>query len=148
MIQPVLFLTVRTLKSILLGSLLLAPLAVAEVAPPGSEAQIRERLKPAGELCRTGQDCGTASAAVATGPMTGQQVYEKFCFACHASGVSGAPTLGNAEQWGPRAAKGMDALMGSTLNGLNAMPAKGTCATCSDEELKGAVQHMLDGSAG
>jgi cytochrome c5 len=136
------------MTAVLLGSILLAPLSFGEAAPSGTEAQIRERLTPDGSVCRTGQDCGTAVAAAATGPLSGQQVYEKFCFACHATGVSGAPTLGDAEQWAPRTAKGLDALMQSTLNGLNAMPAKGTCVTCSDDELKAAVQHMLDGSAG
>lgn len=148
MTQPARTRIVRALQALILGSMLVAPWSFGEAVPPGTEAQIRERLQPAGTVCRSGQDCGTATAAVATGPLTGQQVYDKFCFACHASGVSGAPTFGNAEQWAPRAAKGMDALMQSTLNGLNAMPAKGTCATCSDDELKGAVQHMLDGSAG
>ena len=124
-----------------LAFLLLAPLASA--VPPGTADEIRERLKPAGSLCRTGEECGTATAAVATGPLSGEEVYNQFCFACHATGVSDAPLLGNAEQWGPRVDKGMDVLMQSTLNGLNAMPARGTCATCSDEELQAAVEHML-----
>ena len=124
-----------------LAILLLAPLASA--VPPGTADAIRERLKPVGSLCRAGEECGTATAAVATGPLSGEEVYNQFCFACHATGVSDAPLLGNAEQWGPRVDKGMDALMQSTLNGLNAMPAKGTCATCSDEELQAAVEHML-----
>ncbi len=148
MIQPAQFRIVRALQALILGSILMAPWSFAEEAPSGTEAQIRERLQPVGTVCRAGQDCGTAVAAAASGPMSGQEVYDKFCFACHASGVSGAPTLGDAEQWGPRAAKGMDELMQSTLNGLNAMPAKGTCVSCSDDDLKGAVQYMLDSSGG
>ena len=58
--------------------------------------------------------------------------------------MGGAPLLGNAEQWQPRVDKGMDALMASTLNGLNAMPAKGTCMNCSDDELNAAVTYMLE----
>ncbi len=119
----------------------LAPLASA--VPPGTADEIRERLKPAGSLCRAGEDCGTATAAVASGPLSGEQVYNQFCFACHSSGVSGAPILGDADQWAPRVAKGMEVLMNSTINGINAMPAKGTCATCSDEELQAAVEYML-----
>ena len=68
---------------------------------------------------------------------------QQFCFACHATGVSDAPLLGDVAQWEPRIAKGMDVLMDSTLNGLNAMPARGTCVNCSDEELQAAVEHML-----
>lgn len=149
MIQPAQSRVIRAaFKTLLLCSVLLAPLSYGEVVPSGTEAQIRERLTADGSVCRAGQDCGTAAAAAATGPMSGQQVYEKFCFACHAAGVSGAPILGNSEQWAPRVAKGMDALMQSTLNGLNAMPAKGTCATCSDDELKASVEYMSGGPAG
>jgi cytochrome c5 len=36
--------------------------------------------------------------------------------------------------------------MASTLNGINAMPAKGTCMTCTDADLQAAVEYMVDGS--
>lgn len=134
------------ITGLLLGALLFAPFASA--VPPGTHDEIHARLQPDGSVCRKGDDCGTAAAAVATGPMTGDQVYNQYCFACHATGVSGAPTFGNAEQWGPRAAKGIDALLKSSINGLNAMPAKGTCVSCSDDDIKAAVQYMVDSSAG
>ncbi len=123
------------------AALFMAPLASA--VPPGTADEIRDRMQPVGSLCRAGDDCGTTVAVAASGPMSGEDVYNQYCFACHAAGVSGAPMLGNAEQWGPRVDKGMEALMQSTLNGINAMPAKGTCASCSDEELQAAVEHML-----
>ena len=59
-------------------------------------------------------------------------------------GVGGAPLLGDIAQWEPRIAKGMDVLMASTVNGINAMPAKGTCMNCSDDELNDAVAYMLE----
>jgi cytochrome c5 len=65
---------------------------------------------------------------------------------CHATGAAGAPRFGNGGEWAPRIAKGMDALMVSALNGLNAMPPRGLCATCSDAELQAAVQYMVDNS--
>mgnify|MGYP002064141195 CR=1 FL=1 len=68
------------------------------------------------------------------------------CAACHASGVAGAPKFGDQGAWGARASKGVDALLSSVINGLNAMPPKGTCATCSDAELKAAIEHMLSQS--
>ncbi len=134
------------IAGLFLGALLFAPTVSA--VPPGTQDEIRARLQPDGSVCRKGDACGTAVAAVATGPMSGEQVYNQFCFACHATGVSGAPMYGNAEQWAPRAAKGMDELLKTSINGLNAMPAKGTCMNCSDDDIKGAVQYMLDGSAG
>lgn len=112
--------------------------------PPGTTEEIAERIKPFGSVCRAGEDCGTAAAAASSGPLSGQAVYDQFCFACHAAGVGGAPLLGDTAQWEPRIAKGMDVLMTSTLNGINAMPAKGTCMNCSDEELQAAVDYMLE----
>ena len=144
--QPAHFKTGVYITSLLLGALLIAPFASA--VPPGTQDEIRARLQPDGSVCRKGNDCGTAAVAVATGPMTGDQVYNQYCFACHATGVSGAPTYGNAEQWAPRAAKGIDELVRSSINGLNAMPPKGTCVNCSDDDIKAGVQYLLDGSAG
>jgi cytochrome c5 len=34
--------------------------------------------------------------------------------------------------------------MVSTLNGIGAMPAKGLCMSCSDNELADAVTYMVD----
>ncbi|MEM9623980.1 MAG: c-type cytochrome [Pseudomonadota bacterium] len=112
--------------------------------PPGTNDEISARLEPFGVVCRSGDDCGASTAAASSGPLSGQQVYDQFCFACHASGVGGAPLLGDTAGWGDRVDKGMDALMDSTINGINAMPAKGTCMNCSDDELGLAVQYMLD----
>jgi cytochrome c5 len=65
---------------------------------------------------------------------------------CHATGAAGAPKLGDAAAWAPRIAAGMDSLFTNATNGLNAMPPKGLCMACSDEELKGAIQYIVDNS--
>jgi cytochrome c5 len=52
--------------------------------------------------------------------------------------------LGNAAAWEPRLAKGMDTLWEHTVNGFNAMPPKGTCMSCSDEELRAAMDYMVE----
>jgi cytochrome c5 len=123
-------------------------LAVADVVAPGTEAEIRERTQPVGQLCRAGESCdglaGVADVAAAAG-MSGEQVYNTFCFACHATGVSESPLLGDAEAWAPRIAKGLDMLMTNTLNGFNIMPPKGTCMACSDAELQAAIDYMIAG---
>lgn len=96
---------------------------------------------------------GTASteaAAPAGGP--GQQVYGKVCFACHGAGVAGAPKLGDAALWGPRIAKGIATLDQHALNGFQGeagvMPPKGGMASLSDDEVKAAVQYMVDAASG
>ena len=81
-------------------------------------------------------DTQTASAE-------GQNIYQKSCQACHATGVAGAPKLGDKEAWAPRIAKGNDVLLSSVTNGLKAMPPKGTCMTCSEDELRAAIDYMV-----
>jgi cytochrome c5 len=118
--------------------------AAAYAVPPGTTDEIRERVQPFGEVCRAGQDCGQATAAAASGPLSGEQVYNQFCFACHTSGVGGAPMLADKAAWEPRIAQGIDTLLQHTINGIRAMPAKGTCMNCSDDELRDAMQYMVD----
>jgi cytochrome c5 len=71
--------------------------------------------------------------------------YNQACIACHASGAAGAPKFGNAADWAPRLAKGIDKLLVSTKNGLNAMPPKGLCMNCSDADFKALIQYMSTG---
>ncbi len=77
---------------------------------------------------------------------TGVEVYNTKCLACHMTGAAGAPKVGDAAAWAPRAALGMDALLATAVKGKGAMPPKGLCMDCTDNELKGAIQHMLDNS--
>jgi cytochrome c5 len=116
----------------------------ADAVPAGTDDEIRDRLAPAGNLCRAGDECGTTTAAVTGGSKSGADVYNQFCFACHATGASEAPLFADAEAWAPRMEKGLDTLVASTVNGLGLMPPKGTCMACSDEEIQAAVDYMLD----
>lgn len=115
-----------------------------EVVPPGTDEEVRERLQPFGSLCRAGEGCGGATQVTGSGggSMTGEQVYTQFCFACHSTGVSESPLFGDADAWAPRIAKGVDALWESTTNGLGLMPMRGTCMSCSDDELLAAMDYV------
>jgi cytochrome c5 len=77
---------------------------------------------------------------------TGEELYNGKCVVCHASGIAGAPKLGDAAAWAPRAAKGADALLVTAKTGINAMPPMGTCMDCTDTELAAAIDHMLSNS--
>ena len=68
--------------------------------------------------------------------------YNKSCAVCHATGAANAPKTGDAAAWEPRLAKGMDVLVASVANGLNAMPPKGMCFDCSDEDYKAMIEYM------
>jgi cytochrome c5 len=68
--------------------------------------------------------------------------YNKACSVCHKTGAANAPKTGDAEAWAPRLEKGMDALVQSVVNGLNAMPPKGMCYDCSEEDYKAMITYM------
>jgi cytochrome c5 len=38
----------------------------------------------------------------------------------------------------------MDVVMANVINGLNAMPARGLCVSCSDDDLKSLVDYMVN----
>ena len=118
-----------------------APQPATEMAEPAAEmaAPVAEAAAPAEAATEAAADATAAAAAV----VDGEAIYKQSCMACHAAGVAGAPKLGDSEAWSPRIAKGTDALVQSVAKGLNAMPPKGGCMTCSDEELRGAVEYMV-----
>lgn len=120
---------------------------VAADALSAQEAAIAERIKPVAQVCIAGEECkGVGAVAVAaSGPaLTGAEVVAKYCGACHTPGILGAPKIGDSAAWKARASAkgGVDGLLKSAIAGINAMPPKGTCATCSDDELKGAIKQM------
>jgi cytochrome c5 len=103
---------------------------------------IAERIKPVGDVYIAGAE---PVQEVATGPRDGATVYGTFCIACHSSGVGGAPITGNADNWAPRIAQGKDVMIGHAINGFNAMPARGACMDCTDDEIIAAIDHMIEG---
>ena len=90
--------------------------------------------------------CSSESADIAANAHPGQSTYNEACISCHNPGISGAPRLGDVDAWQARAAKGRQALVNSTINGLNSMPAKGMCWQCTDEDLGHAVDYLLEQS--
>ncbi len=113
-----------------------APAPVAEAAP--AAAPVAEAAPaPAAEA--------PAAAPAVAAAASGETTYNTFCMACHMTGAANAPKLGDKGAWAPRIAKGMEALMQSAINGVpgTAMPPRGTCASCSDADLKAAVEHMV-----
>ena len=104
--------------------------------------KIQERIKPVGTVC-AGAECGGAAAAPASSSArSGESIYSKACVACHGSGLLNAPKKGDKAAWDERYAQGEDTVLKHAINGLNAMPPKGTCNDCSDDELLSAIHFM------
>ena len=109
--------------------------------------QIEERIKPVGQVQLATQDTSSTTESAQTKSINqaaGQATYEQYCSICHRDGLAGAPKFRVKEDWQPRLDKqSLDELVVSAIKGINAMPMKGTCMQCSDEEIKNAIQYML-----
>lgn len=121
--------------------------------------ELIERIRPpgyvavaAGNAAATAAPTPSVAVAAATplaakaAPRSGDAVYQATCVACHAAGVAGAPKFADKSAWKPRIAQGSAALLQHAMQGLNAMPARGTCTSCSDAEIKAAVEYIVSKS--
>lgn len=69
--------------------------------------------------------------------------YNKTCAICHAAGAAGAPKTGDEKAWKQRIEeKGMETLVKHANEGINAMPPKGMCFDCSDEDFIALIEYM------
>lgn len=120
------------------------------------QGNIEERIKPVGNVNLAGAtvvatNTAESSASVAgdfTEPaadsgLSAEKIYEA-CSACHATGVLNAPKLADKASWEPRIAKGVDQLYASAINGIGTMPPKGGRVDYSDDDIKKAVDYMLE----
>lgn len=73
----------------------------------------------------------------------GKETYQQYCSICHAAGVAGAPRFQNTQDWAPHISHGIDHMLQNAITGLNAMPPKGTCTSCTEQQLKEAIEYML-----
>jgi len=78
----------------------------------------------------------------------GAGVYEGYCAGCHATGSGSAPKFSDAADWAPVLKKKIDVIYTNALHGLGGMPAKGTCNSCSELDIKQAVDYMLTAAKG
>ena len=71
----------------------------------------------------------------------GKAVYDANCGGCH---NNIAPKLGDKAAWAPRIAKGVDALTASATKGKKRMPPRGGNASLSDDDLRAAVEYIIE----
>lgn len=113
-----------------------------------TEGDIASRIAPVGDVYLDGE---IATASVGgdsdepAGPRSGEKVYNTYCVACHGTGAAGAPIKGKADQWTARLGQGEATLIKHAIEGFNAMPARGTCSDCSDDEMAATVQFLIKG---
>jgi len=118
------------------------------------QAAVNNRIEPIGRVVLDGevvQDPGVTAvteAVAAPSLMTGPQVYNAACLACHGGGIGGAPKTGDAADWGARIALGSDVLNEHAIKGFQGsagfMPPKGGRIDLSDEEIISAVTYLVE----
>ena len=135
--------------------------AGAALAQSVRDQQIAERLTPVGSVCLAGEACatgGSASAGNAAGgasvaqaasaEFSAQATYEQYCAMCHNTGMANAPRRDDAAHWTARVAEaGLATIINNAITGVNAMPPRGMCATCTDEQIGEIVQYLSGASA-
>lgn len=109
--------------------------------------RLAQELAPVGQL-NLAESVADAVVQTASADADGKTVYDATCNVCHGAGVAGAPKLGDAAIWKERLDQGMDTLVEHAIVGYQGkagfMPPKGGNAGLSDEEVKAAVQYMVD----
>ena len=123
-------------------------------AQSARQQQIAERLAPVGSVCLAGEACasGAAPAAAAAGggaaTFNVSGSYEQYCAMCHNTGMAGAPMRTATDHWEARLADvGINTIVTNAINGINAMPARGMCMTCSDDEVAEMVYYLMGDAA-
>lgn len=108
---------------------------------------IDKRTAPVGQVYKVGDKipnaASTAGSGNGSGARSGKTIVQTFCASCHGTGAAGAPKMGNKDDWAPRLAKGTDTLVKHATEGFNAMPPKGLCMDCSNEEIRAAVEYLI-----
>lgn len=116
------------------GSLQAEKQALGGLTPDDLQRGVAERIRKVGTV---------EIRDVNRPPRSGEEVFKAQCTTCHTAGMMGAPKFQNKEDWGPRIAKGFDALLQSALHGKGNMPAQGG-GDFSDVEVARAVAYMAN----
>jgi cytochrome c5 len=113
-------------------------------------ASVQKNIAPFAQVAVAGKDNSalaalsspTGAAPAVSVPTSGEQAFTQVCSACHATGVNGAPKIGDHAAWGPRLAQGKETLYKDAIAGKGSMPPKGG-TTWPDATIRMAVDYMI-----
>jgi cytochrome c len=90
----------------------------------------------------------TEKPTLSKSAITGKVIYTTSCLVCHGGGVAGAPKLDDKESWAISLEQGMETLVKHAINGFvgdnGMMPPKGGNLSLTDQDVKNAVQYMVE----
>jgi cytochrome c5 len=129
---------------IVIGIILLVSFVTnTHTAGAGSDSQsvaaVNARIAPMADEGFTLRDANAPKVL-----QSGAAVYTAVCAACHATGLAGAPKIGDQGAWGPRIGQGYDTLLKHAVEGIRAMPAKGGNPDLDDVEVARALVYMAN----
>ncbi len=118
-----------------------------------SPEAIAERIKPVGQVYTAKDLEGIATAGAALRRQ--RHLVRATAKPCSRAPASPATMQalpvrkrGDKAAWEPRIAQGIETLKKHAIAGFagktGVMPPRGTCATCSDEEIENAIHYMID----
>lgn len=127
--------------------------AMERTAPVGEVTTDEKAAAAADKTTAAPEEAPAAEMAADTGGASaGKAAYDKICFACHANAIGGAPKFGDAAAWADRISKGNEVMYNNAINGYTGkdgiMPAKGGLPSLTDDEVKAAVDYMIEAAGG
>ncbi len=139
----------KLLPAALLASVLALVACEQKTTAPAQDASAAASTTAPAPTTPAAEPASAATAAAAPENELGKKSFNKTCSMCHPAGVGGAPKPGDKADWAPRIAQGMDVLYKHAIEGFTGakgmMPARGG-STMTDEEVKAAVDYMVDKS--
>lgn len=115
---------------------------------PTYQAELAKRIAPVARVSIAGlsDGAGEPEPEPVAAAMSGEDIYNSSCVACHGIGIAGAPKVGDPEAWAPRIDQGLPTLYDHAINGYQGdsgmMPPKGGAMSLSDDDVKAAVDYM------
>jgi cytochrome c5 len=91
---------------------------------------------------------GAASTGAQTVEHNGKEVVDAVCSKCHATGLGGAPKIGDKPAWAKLESQGLAKLTSVVLTGIRKMPPHGANFQLTDTELQRAITYMINRSGG
>ncbi|HET7370315.1 MAG TPA: c-type cytochrome [Gammaproteobacteria bacterium] len=124
---------------------------------PLRDRLLAERLAPVGQayvgnVPASALQVASKSSGAAAEPQSPKEIWQGTCSACHATGVAGAPKIGDKQEWAKHIAKGLATLKDHAINGYHGpegfMPPKGGNPSLTDEQVVAAMKYMIGQSGG
>lgn len=116
---------------------------------PSASHAIKGSKKPSEAAAQSTQ--APASDVASNNKVNGKAIWQAHCSVCHATGVAGAPKIGDKKEWGPiLKSTTLAVLHKHAIHGFKGqrgyMPPKGGDASLTDSEVEAAVDYMVSKS--